>query len=697
VSLQRSGKPRELELTGGNWIPVIPLLLAVLTVYARVTTFGFVNYDDPDYTFENVHVNGGLTADGVVWAFTRSYAANWHPLTWISHMLDFEFYGSRAGMHHLTSVLLHAGSTLLLFFLLQKMTGSTWRSLFVAFGFALHPFHVESVAWISERKDVLSVFFFFLTLWAYAAYARDSRPLRYMWVAGLFVCALLSKQMAVTLPVVTLVLDFWPLRRGYRVMEKIPLMALAIGAATMAFVAQQRGGAVFTLGQVPLLLRLANVPIAYVTYLLQFLWPANLAVFYPYRSSLGWWWPILALFLMMAISALAWNQRTQRPYLLAGWLWYLITLLPVVGIIQIGAQAHADRYTYVPLVGILIALAWAAAELAAKPAAYALTAIAIVWISLTWFQLGYWADSITLFRHAIAATRQNYLAYNNLGEALSKTGDLPEAIAAYQEAVRIQPQYAKAHYNLGTALMESTGRRTDAIRELETAVMLDPQYAKANNNLGKALAQDSESLPAAIEHYKQALRADPDLVEAHINLANAFAQDDKVNEAMGEYQVALRLDPTRATTHFALANLLTRVPERTLEAIAEYRRAIEIQPNFPEAQNNLGSVLASIGGHLPEAIAAFQSAVKSQPDYAEAHFNLGNALTQTPGRMPDAIAEWRAAIRSNPQHFRAHYNLGVALAQSARKSEAITEFEAAYRIQPDPKIREIMDQLRNSR
>jgi tetratricopeptide (TPR) repeat protein len=627
VREQTSRPPdRQRNSSGTVWILAILLLLSVLAVYSQVATFAFVNFDDPQYVLDNSQVSGGLTAQGVVWAFTASHAANWHPLTWISHMLDFELYGSRSGMHHVTSVLFHAASTLLLFFLLRQITGSIWGSFFVAFGFALHPLHVESVAWISERKDVLSGFFFFLTLWAYAAYARDPRPIRYLWMALLFVCALMSKQMAVTLPVVALILDFWPLRRPNRILEKIPLIALAVGAAIMAFVAQQKGGAVLTLGQVPLSLRLENAPVACVIYLLQFLWPANLAVFYPYRW-LEWWQPIAASAVLIGITALAWVQRVRRPYVLAGWLWYVVTLLPVIGIIQIGGQAHADRYTYIPLVGILIATTWAAMDLPPNLAISFAAIVAIAWITLSWIQIGYWADSVVLFERAIEVTRDNSLAYNNLGEALSKReGKLPDAIAAFEQSVQIQPGYAKAR----------------------------------------------------------------------VNLAGALAEEGRVGDAVREYQAALRLDPTLSAVHFNLANLLSRLPGRMADAIDEYRQAIRIQPDFTEAQNNLGNALQS-AGDLPAAIDAFQGAVKSQPGYAEGHFNLATALAQVPGRMPEAIAEWRAAIRMSPQNYRAHYNLGVAMAQSGQTSEAISEFEAAYRIQPDPKLRQILDQLRSGR
>jgi tetratricopeptide (TPR) repeat protein len=728
-----------------SWLAPSLLLLTVLVVYSRVATFGFVNYDDPAYTFENPHVNVGLTPGGIIWAFTQSYAANWHPLTWISHMLDFQLFGAQSGMQHITNVLFHAATTLLLFFFLKKITGSTGCGLFVAFGFALHPLHVESVAWISERKDVLSAFFFILTLWAYVDYARDPRPVRYWWVVGLFVCALLSKQMAVTLPLVALVIDFWPLRRGLAiraaVREKLPLIALSIGAAIVAYLAQRGAGAVSSFEKLPLSIRLMNVPVAYATYLVQFVWPMNLTVFYPYDPSPNWWQPVAASSGLIAISIFVWNQRAKRPYLLAGWLWYLITLLPVVGIIQIGAQAHADRYTYIPLIGVLIALAWGARDLAASvfadaPARYLAAGVAVFcalfWTVLAWIQIGYWADSLALFEHAVHVTANNYVAYNDLGVALWKAGRLPEAIVAYQESVRSQPVFADAHYNLGTALMDTPGRQADAIQEMQTALKLDPENAKAKNNLGKLLAEGSAPVPAQVEHFEAALRGDPNQVEAHINLANALGQQGKFEDALREYQTALRLDPSRAITHVNLANVLASMPGRMDEAIAEYRAAIKIAPDLAaahynlgsalagagrtddamveyrlaikadphlvQAQNDLGVVLAQMPGRLEEAIAEFEAAIRQQPNFFDAHLNLGRALGEIPGRSTAAIAEFEAAVRINPQSAMAHYQLGVALAKApGRKADAIRELEKAYGMQPDPRIKAMIQQLGGSR
>jgi protein O-mannosyl-transferase len=434
----------------------------------------------------------------------------------------------------------------------------------------------------------------------------------------------------------------------------------------------------------------------------QFVWPMNLAVFYPYDPSPGWWKPVAASIALIAISIFVWRQRSNRPYLLAGWLWYLITLLPVIGIIQIGAQAHADRYTYIPLIGVLIALAWGAKDLATSarvsvPARYLAAGVSLFWIVLTWIQVGYWADSITLFEHAVHVTANNYVAFNDLGVALWKAGRTPEAILAYEQSVRSQPLFADAHYNLGTALMDTPDRQADAIREMQTALTLDPNNAKARNNMGKLLAQGSASIPTQAAHFEAALRGDPNQVEAHINFANALAQEGKLEDALREYQTALRLDPSRAVTHANLANVLASMPGRMDEAIGEYRAAIKIAPDLAAAHYNLGSALAGVG-RRDQAVLEYQLAIQADPHLVQAHNDFGVLLAQMPGRQQEAIAEFEAAIRQQPNFFDAHMNLGRALSQvPGRSQEAIRELEKAYEIRPDPRIKAMIQQLSGSR
>jgi protein O-mannosyl-transferase len=681
------------------------LILVLCCVYGQVVSFDFVNYDDPDYSYANPHITNGLSAQSVKWAFTRPYAANWIPLTWISHMLDYQILGARSGAQHLVNVFLHILGTLLLFLFLHRITGASGRSLGVAFLFALHPLHVESVAWIAERKDVLSGVFWFAALWAYASYARRVSVRSYLWVILWFICGLLSKPMMVTFPVVALLLDYWPLERterfGTLLKEKIPLFALAGAASVVTFGVQQHFGAVSSFEQLPVVQRLANVPVSYATYLLQFLWPIRLAVFYPFPEDIAWWKLAASCSMLLAMSLGVWKQRRKRPYLLLGWSWFLVTLLPVIGLVQAGGQAHADRYMYIPMVGISIMAAWAAPDVLQQPprsrqaliVAEAAAGVALVWMA--WTQVGYWRDSVNLFEHALEVTDRNYIAYNNLGLALEQLpGRRAEAILAYRASLRAQPRYARAHYNLGTALSEDAGQAPQAVAELQEALRLQPGYAKAHNNLGRLLAQMPGRVPDAIAEYKAALLIDPSDTEARNNLGNALAQNPETTRAAVEQlEAGLRDHPDRAETHLNLGNALAQIPGRLPDAIAEYRAALRVAPNLAEAHNNLATALAQ-SDQQPAAIVEFEQAVRLRPGYVDAHFNLGTALAQS-GRLADAVAEWRTTVRLDPKHVRAHYNLGVAFAQMpGRTPEAIVEFTAVLRLRPDPRVQEIVNRLR---
>ncbi|MBV9610965.1 MAG: tetratricopeptide repeat protein [Acidobacteriaceae bacterium] len=539
----------------------------IFAVYAHVRHFEFINYDDPDYITGNPHVQHGLTPEALRWAFTSTEAANWFPLTRLSHLLDVQLFGIEAGMYHLVSVLFHAGAALLLYAFLHQATQNRWPSAFVAFVFALHPLHVESVAWIAERKDVLCALFWFLALWAYVRYAERPSPNRYLLVTAAFVCGLLAKPMIVTLPFVLLLLDVWPLRRlalprqiPSLLYEKVPWFALSAAAAIATFLVQQGSRAVKTFSVFPLALRVENALVAYATYILKTFWPANLAVFYPYPQTVPAMEAGLAALLLLGISILVLRAFHPYPYLAIGWLWYLGTLLPVIGIVQVGAQARADRYMYLPIVGLLIMLAWGAIDLSRrwprwKPAiaVCALAACAACAIS-TSVQIEYWRNSETLFAHALSVTQRNYVA----------------------------------HHNLGLAIASEPGR-----------------------------------LPEAVQHYRAALEIRPDSVEAHSDFGNALAQMGQLNDAAAEYYTALRLAPDSAIPHNNLGNALFRMG-RLPAAIAEYQTAVRIQPDYAEAHNNLGAALASIG-RTPEAIEQFKSALRLNPGYQQARSNLALA------------------------------------------------------------------------
>ena len=543
------------------WICAI-LFLATFAVYFQVRHHEFILYDDPDYVTDNLHVRGGLTPEGVAWAFTTGHAGNWFPLTWMSHMVDCQIFGVDSGPQHLMNVLFHALAALLLFAVLRRMTGAVWRSAFVAFLFSLHPLHVESVAWIAERKDVLSAFLWFLTIWAYLGYVKRPGRGRYLMVMVVFSLGLMAKSMVVTLPIVLLLLDLWPLQRiafggqplpngrgsvGRILLEKVPMLALSLGVAVVTYVVQRRGHAVMPLDLIPLSQRLANALVSYVAYVADMLWPARLAVFYPFPLHVPLWQPVAAGLAVLAVSILALRSIERRPYLAVGWFWYLVTLTPVIGLVQVGSQARADRYTYIPTVGLSIALAWGAAEFVrSRPrlrTAMAAAAVAscLACAALTWRQAGFWQDTISLFRHSLSVTSGNFLGYNILGVALRDRGRLEEAITSYREALKIHPQFEEALVNLSRALSEQ-GRADEALTHVAAAAQIKPDDVEAQYNLGTELA-DRGRFAEAVEALQIAVRLKPDYAKAHANLGSALANLGRLDEAIAQFNEALRIDP----------------------------------------------------------------------------------------------------------------------------------------------------------
>lgn len=572
------------------WICVL-LLLSILAVYGQVRSHEFVNYDDPQYVTENPHVRSGLTRDGLVWAFTSFDGANWFPLSWLSHMLDCELFGLDSGWHHLTSVWIHALSTLLLFRVLKRMTGARWRSALVAFVFALHPLHAESVAWIAERKDVLSGLFWVLTLGAYAGYAARPGRARYAMTLLVFCLGLMAKPMLVTLPIVLMLLDRWPIRRGLRVLEKLPFFAVAVAASAVTYVAHQQGGAIASFELVPLPVRFENALVSYAVYILKMFWPTNLAVFYPYSLK-----PLVvpAVFAGLAlgtVTVLVVRAFPRRPYLAVGWLWYVVTLAPVIGLIQAGAQARADRYTYLPMIGLALASVWGIAE-ALEPWPRIRTALAAAMCSaclvLTWFQVGYWRDDISLYQHAIDVTSDNYIARFNLASVLEAKGKPVEAVAQLRETVRVRPRFVTAHAELGQ-LLAKQGQPEEALRELQTAVSLRPDDADAHFRLGSVLGTLGRNDDAAAE-FSQAIRLQPENADAHYNLGIALAQGKKLEEAAREFRATARLKPDDADARFNLGIALARLGQ-TDESITQFSEAVRIKPDFTEARQALDDAL----------------------------------------------------------------------------------------------------------
>jgi protein O-mannosyl-transferase len=634
-----------------DWWIYAALLLAIVAAYAQVRDFQFVNYDDQDYVTENLHVRAGLTASGAAWAFQSTEYANWLPLTWLSHMLDVEIYGLDPGRHHITSVLIHALTTLLLFGLLKRITGDRWPSAFVAFLFALHPLHVESVSWIAERKDVLSGLFFVATLWAYVQWVERRTGNRYAALLILFACGLMAKPTAVTLPFVALLLDFWPLRRLSKqtVIEKIPLFAMSAASAVITYIAQQRGGAVNTLAEIPFTLRLENAVAAYITYILEFFWPAKLTVFYPFPSAIPAWQWIAALLILAAITMAALRSRP----ITVGWLWFLGTLVPVIGLVKIGLQSHADRYTYIPLIGLSIALAWG---LEHRWAVIPIALWACALCGFTFLQAATWRDTTTLFTHALAVTDSNYVAHNNLGVALRHAGRRPEAFAHFEEALRLRPEYPEAQTNLAEALLND-GRTNEALPHIEAALRLHPRLPEAHVNLGSIRNRQGRADLAEAE-YRRALELKPSSAEAEDGLAVVLAETSRPEEALQHAQAAIALDPNDADSHY-----------------------------------NLGRLYA-LTGRMDQAIDQFRETLRLEPTSADAHFNLGTAYAQK-DQMNEAIPEFQAAIHSNPNYAAAHFNLASALARLKRYNEAIPEFTEALRENPTlPGAREALEYCR---
>ncbi len=682
------------------------LLLAVALVFGQTIRHEFINYDDPDYVYDNPPVAGGLAAAGIVWAFTHFHSGNWHPLTWLSHMLDCQLYGlHHPGGHHLTNVLLHAASALLLFLVLRGMTGDLWPSAFAATLFAIHPLHVESVAWVAERKDVLSGLFFMLTLAAYAGYAR--RPfslLRYLLTTALFVLGLMAKPMLATLPFVLLLLDYWPLgrigattsrsreqspllRQGPSairrvLLEKLPWLALAAVSCTATYLAQSSAGAVVQ--RLPFPSRIANALICYVAYLGQFFCPLGLAVFYPYlQNSLPIWKVIASLALLVGISLAAMAGRRKCPYLLVGWLWHLGMLVPVIGLVQVGSQAMADRYTYLPQIGLYIALAWGAERVSRHwpyrcwvvGAAAALAVMSLAWCA--WQQASYWKNSETLWRHALACTSKNWLAEGNSAILLAGRGRVDEAIDHYLEALKIKPDYELAHSNLGVVLA-GCGRVDEAIAHYHEALKITPDDALAHNNLGDALASQGRA-DEAIDHYQKALETKPDFAEAQYNLGVVLATHGRSDEAIDHYQKALKIKPDYAEAHSNLGAALAG-RGRLDEAVAHYRRALEIKPDNAEIRNNLGNALAN-RGQVNEAIAEYRKALEIKPDYAGAQNNLALALAGC-GRVDEAIANYQAALKINPDNVNAHRNLAVVASGRKKILAALAQRRELLRSRP---------------
>jgi len=587
------------------------LFLITLGVYLPALRYGFITYDDPAYVLEEPHVNSGLTWENFRWAWTSFEHSNWHPLTWLSHQLDCQLFGLAPWGHHLTSILLHAGSTLLLFVLMRRATGFLWRSLVVAALFGLHPLHVESVAWIAERKDVLSTLLGLLSLWAYVAYAQrasSGRPRAWLPYTLAFLglaAGLTAKPMLVTLPCALLLLDLWPLgrwrdatsaRRLWLVAEKLPFFALAVTSCVLTALAQSAGGAMKATELFPLSVRIANALVAYALYLGKLCWPTDLAVLYP---SFGEMPPVehivLAVAVLAALSAAALLAlRRHHAWAAVGWLWFLGTLVPVIGLVQVGGQTMADRYSYIPSIGVFIGIVWAAAELtrplARRASVLGITAGAALTActGLTLHQLTFWRNSETLFRHTAAVTEDNWMAHFNLFVFYRRDpAAQAQAREEYGRALSIIGAFAERQNQRGLALLRQ-GRTEESVSYFRKSIRVKKDHAPAHTNLGLALLQTPGHLDEAIAAFRTALRFDSENGEAQLGLGRALARSpDRLPEAISELRMAVWLLPDRADAHLAFAEALARDPSRRSTAIAEYEKVLSLEPASAEARASL--------------------------------------------------------------------------------------------------------------
>jgi len=564
-----------------KWVACALLGAAVLAVFWPALQCGFVGLDDPDYVTLNTDVQHGLNWRSIAWAFTTGHAANWHPLTWLSHMLDYQLFGLEPTGHHLTSLLLHLASSVLLFLLLNSLTGVLWRSAFVAAIFALHPLRVESVVWVAERKDVLSTFFWMLTVWAYVRHAeaikvQSSRfKVYYALALALFALALMAKSMVVTLPFILLLLDYWPLGRlefgprfsGRVIVEKIPFFLLAICASAVTFLVQNRSGVVASLSTIPLGERLAYIPVVYVRYLVKIFWPSGLAVFYA-REHWNFYEVAGAVFLLGLITLLVVRQRRAQPYLAVGWFWFLGMLVPTIGFVQVGHQAMADRYSYLPSIGITLMVAWGWGDFAARrpwllKASIAVAALAVAACAvLTPRQIAFWRTPVSLFARAADISDQDYQTCYNIGCAAMDQGNFPRAARCFERALKVAGQDAPKLF-----------------------------LAQVKNNLGCALLEQGQ-VPGAISNFESALVFQPAYPQAFYNMGRAFLTNQQPDVAVDCFQRALALDPSVAEIHYKLANALTQLG-RPAQAIAQYSQALQLRPGMDDAANNLAWLLAT--------------------------------------------------------------------------------------------------------
>jgi len=690
------------------------LMVATFGIYSQIQDHEFTNFDDNILVTESSLVQAGLTNENIIRVFTTTHFGGWAPITSISYMLDYQLYGLNPKGFLLTNLFFHIANSLLRFLILFRMTGAIWQSAFVAVVFALHPLNVESVAWVAERKNVLSTFFLLLTIWAYIRYAEKPTTKRYSLVFILFAFGLMSKSMVVTLPFVLLLLDYWPLERfksGRRerefkiaqkdkyfngekniltlALEKFPLLILSALCSIMTLILFEKAGESVAQDPVSILSILTNVLISYFEYLWKMLWPKGLAILYAHPgNTLAVWKGVLCGIALLVITTISIKLIRKAPYFVVGWFWYLGTLIPVIGFIPVGPHLIADRYAYLSLIGIFVIVAWGVPELLKewhyrKNVLKASAGILILTLMpITWIQVSHWESSITVFNHAIKVTDKKYpgfaVVHNNFGAVLVAERKIEEAISHYKMAIKLEPDYAIAHNNLGIALFHAK-MIEGAISHYKMAIKLNPDFAKAYSDLGIALVAEGKN-EEAISHYKMAIKINPDYANAYNNLGGVLFSIRKTEEAISHYKMAIKIKPDLSDAYNNLGVVL-QTEGKNSEAISHYKMAIKLNPDSAKAYNNLGAVLFNAKMN-EEAIDYYKEAIRVQPDFAEAYNNLGAVLFNAK-MTEEAIDYFKEAIRIRPDYAAVHNNLGFALFSIKKTEEAISHYKMAIKIKPD--------------
>jgi protein O-mannosyl-transferase len=693
----------------------VGLVAANVFIYEQVRNFDFIRVDDPLIS-ESPNIAGGLTWANVAWVFANFHGGFWIPLTWLSHMAEIQLFGLNAGFQHMTNVLLHTIDTVLLLILLVKLTGALWRSAFVATLFAVHPLHVESVAWITERKDVLSASFWILIIFAYVAYIHKPRWTRHSGLLVLYALGLMVKPMLVTMPFVLLLLDIWPLNRVpfhatesqslvsqkvpwlKWIREKVPLFVLALACSIVTFIAQKQIGAVAETEIQPLGMRIANACTSYVFYLFKMVWPVRLAMLYRYPDSIPAWEVLGAIVALTAVSALVIWKRHEKPYLFVGWFLYLGMLVPVIGLVQAGVQAHADRFTYLPLIGVFIVISWGVADLLRTwpvlkrvvPAILVLASVALAVVSRN--QASYWRDNVTIWTQMMKANLgiEDYRAHLALAGLLKNRGRDSEVLKHLNAAIRLKPDSAEAKDELGQVLM-TQGKIADATAAFQAAMRLKPDFGRAHIDLAFALLAQGRRAEAE-QRFREALHWLPDSAETHVAFGTLLMEDGKFDEALAHLAEGVRLRPDLPEAHRKLGQLLI-AQGKNQDAIACLNNALQIKPDSAEIHNDLGQALED-EGRTDEAIRHFSEALRLNPNFAEADNNWGTILARK-GKLKEALTHFAAAVTLDPDYSNAHINLGLTFARLGMTAEATREFTEVLRLEPgNDGVRRALEELK---